>query len=164
MHNKEKEHFLLLGDKSFKNWLAPADSYEKWMSFFSPWGFPGTKAFVFCPQTQKGQRSDAAPQHLSEAEKDSTLCSMTLRHSRCLHKRLLELRSSGLMMVTRKGGWRALIRTLLMQWGSQQASFRVTAHLKIWRLSLPLPLPLSLFLSLFSLALQALPICLSCIH
>lgn len=44
------------------------------------------------------------------------------------------------MMVTRRGGWRALVRTLLMQWWSQQASFRVTAHLKKKDASLCLPL------------------------
>lgn len=55
---------------------------------------------------------------------------MTLRQGSRLQKWLLEPRSSGLMTDTGEGGWRALIRTPLMQWRSQQASFRVNAHLK----------------------------------
>lgn len=79
-------------------------------------------------------------------EQDGTL---TLRCGGCGQKWLLEPRSRGLMMVTRKRGWRALIRTPLMQWRSQQASFRVTAHLKKWRLALP-PSPSFFFILSFA--------------
>lgn len=105
------------------------------------------KIFCLLPQHTKGQRSDSPTEQASAARTDSVFCSMTLRHGRRSQKWLLERRSSGLMMVTRKGGWRALMRTLLTQWWSQQASFRVTAQLRNWRLFSPSPFLYSLFLS-----------------